>query len=345
MALTEHPHRRYNPLTGEWLLVSPHRTKRPWQGKTDEIKKETGLAYDPKCYLCPGNNRAEGVVNPSYAGTYVFKNDFSALYPEAPQAAVNENDLIIAKSETGVCRVLCYSPRHDLTMPRMGIEALKGVVDTWASQYAELGADPAINYVQIFENKGAQMGCSNPHPHGQIWAGGSVPLFPSRECERQRAYHESKKSCLLCDYLKLERNRKERIVFENGSFVVLAPFWAVWPYEVMLLPKTHLTNIVDMSEPVRFDLADALKRISTRYDNLFQTSFPYSMGIHQEPTDGKEHPEWHFHFHFYPVLLRSATVQKFMVGYEMLAMPQRDITAELAAAKLAELSEVHYLDK
>lgn len=344
MSLTEHPHRRFNPLTGEWILVSPHRTKRPWQGKTDEIKKETGLHHDPKCYLCPGNNRAEGVANPAYTGTYVFTNDFSALYPEAPDETVNRDDLLVAESEKGICRVLCYSPRHDLTMPRMTIDALKLVVDTWADQYAELGALPIVNYVQIFENKGPQMGCSNPHPHGQIWADSRVPLFPARECERQLAYRESKNKCLLCDYVTLEIERRERIVFENGSFVALVPFWAVWPYETMLLPKMHLTNIADMTDAVRLDLADALKRISTRYDNLFLTSFPYSMGIHQKPTDGKEHPEWHFHLHFYPVLLRSATVQKFMVGYEMLAMPQRDITAELAAAKLAALSETHYLD-
>lgn len=345
MSHTEHPHRRFNPLTGEWILVSPHRTKRPWQGKTDEIKKETGLAYDPKCYLCPGNNRAEGVANPAYDGTYVFTNDFSALYPEAPDAAIDEDGLLVMESEKGVCRVLCYSPRHDLTMPRMTVKALSKVVDTWINQYNELGALPYINYVQIFENKGAQMGCSNPHPHGQIWADSRVPLFPARECERQATYLESKKRCLLCDYLTLELAKKERIVFENDSFVVLVPFWAVWPYETMLLPKTHLTNIADMTDAFRLDLADALKRLSTRYDNLFNTSFPYSMGIHQKPTDGKEHAEWHFHLHFYPVLLRSATVQKFMVGYELLAMPQRDITAELAAQKLAELSEVHYLDK
>jgi UDPglucose--hexose-1-phosphate uridylyltransferase len=345
MSLTEHPHRRYNPLSGEWILVSPHRTKRPWQGKTDEIVKETGLAYDPKCYLCPGNARAEGVGNPAYTGTYVFKNDFSALYVEAPDAAIDEGGLLVAESEKGICRVLCYSPRHDLTMARMSVDALGGVVDTWVGQYTELGALPEINYVQIFENKGPQMGCSNPHPHGQIWADSRVPYFPARECERQRAYHDANRRCLLCDYLKLELARKERVVLENSSFVVLVPFWAVWPYEVMVLPKTHLTNIADMTPEVRLDLADALRRICTRYDNLFLTKFPYSMGIHQKPTDGKEHPEWHFHMHFYPVLLRSATVQKFMVGYEMLAMPQRDITAELAAQKLRELGDVHYLDR
>jgi UDPglucose--hexose-1-phosphate uridylyltransferase len=344
MDLAGHPHRRYNPLLDEWILVSPHRTKRPWQGKTDEPAKPQGVAYDPNCYLCPGNKRAEGVVNPQYTGTFVFKNDFSALYLEAPDSGQREGGLLIAKSEKGVCRVVCYSPRHDVTMPRMAVSAINGVVNMWAEQYAELGAHKGIGYVQIFENKGSQMGCSNPHPHGQIWADEQVPVIPAREGCCQQDYHKSKKRCLLCDYLKLELLKKERIVFENGSFAVIVPFWAVWPYETLVLPKAHVTSLTGMDETQRHDLAGALKRITARYDNLFLTSFPYSMGIHQQPTDGKRHPEWHVHLHFFPPLLRSATVQKFMVGYEMLAMPQRDITPELAAQKLSELSDVHYLE-
>ena len=344
MSLFEHPHRRFNPLSNEWILVSPHRTKRPWQGKTDEIRKPDGKTYDSACYLCPGNKRADGGTNPTYENTFVFKNDFSALYLDAPDAAIDEGGLIKAHSEKGICRVICYSPRHDLTMPLMAPRAIRTVVDLWTEQYRELGAMEDIGYVQIFENKGSQMGCSNPHPHGQIWADEQVPHLPARECSAQKEYTGTRSSCLLCDYLTLEQKKGERIVFENGSFVVLVPFWAVWPYEVMVLPKNHHGSLLTLSDRERNDLADALKRIGTRYDNLFTTSFPYSMGIHQQPTDGNNHPEWHFHFHFYPPLLRSATVQKFMVGYEMLGMPQRDITAELAADKLRAMSEVHYLN-
>ncbi|MBN2188153.1 MAG: UDP-glucose--hexose-1-phosphate uridylyltransferase [Chitinispirillaceae bacterium] len=345
MSLSGHPHRRYNPLLDEWILVSPHRIRRPWQGKTGKIVKPADTPYDPSCYLCPGNRRAEGAVNPSYTGTFVFENDFSALYPEAPRAALDKRGLLVAKSEKGLCRVICYSPRHDLAMPRLSAGEICGVIDAWIEQYVELGGRREINHVQIFENKGGLMGCSNAHPHGQIWADGEVPVIPAREGGCQRDYYKSKKRCLLCDYLALELKERERVVFENDSFAVLVPFWAVWPYEVLLLPKEHLPCVTAMDGPTRKALAAALKRITARYDNLFLTSFPYSMGIHQQPTDGREHPEWHFHFHFFPPLLRSSTVQKFMVGYELLAMPQRDITAENAAQKLRGLSDVHYLEK
>ncbi|MBN2035564.1 MAG: UDP-glucose--hexose-1-phosphate uridylyltransferase [Chitinispirillaceae bacterium] len=342
MSWTQHPHRRFNPLLNEWILVSPHRTGRPWQGKTDDLVLGSAPAHDPDCYLCPGNKRADGSVNPAYDRSFVFTNDFSALYPQAPDAEINEGGLLCAKSEKGVCRVICYSPRHDLTMSRMSVESISAVVDLWADQYDELGSRNDISYVQIFENKGRQMGCSNPHPHGQIWANQTVPEIPAKESTAQRVFRESRNKCLLCEYLRLEQARQERLVLENDSFVALVPFWAVWPYEVMLLPKVHSTAVSGLSPSERNDLADALKRITTRYDNLFHCDFPYSMGIHQQPTDGNEHPEWHVHFHFLPPLLRSATVQKFMVGYELLAMPQRDITAELAAERLRGLSDKHY---
>ena len=340
----EHTHKRLNLLTGEWILVSPHRTKRPWNGKTEDAAADKMPEYDPNCYLCPGNTRAGGVANPKYEDTFLFVNDYSALIPGIPKGDINEENLLIARSEEGICKVICFSPRHDLTLARMSPEKIVRVIDLWIDQYKELGGDPNINYVQIFENRGAIMGCSNPHPHGQIWSSQTVPDLPAKETEKQTEYKEKNGRCLLCDYLALELKKKERIVLENDGFAVLVPFWAVWPYEIMILPKRHMSSIDEMTEKEKKDLAEIMKAAGIRYDNLFKTNFPYSMGIHQKPTDGKAHDGWHFHFHYLPPLLRSATVKKFMVGYELLAMPQRDITAEQAAAKLREQPPVHYLE-
>jgi UDPglucose--hexose-1-phosphate uridylyltransferase len=342
--LKEHPHRRYNPLTREWALVSPHRTQRPWQGQVEEVAPKRQPIYDPTCYLCPGNARAGGVHNPPYTSTFVFDNDFAALKPNTPEGQLDQRGLIVAQGESGICRVVCFSPRHDLTVARMSVTEIRQVVDTWTAQYAELGALPFINWVQIFENRGAMMGASNPHPHCQIWANSSAPNESNKESLAQGDYYAAHQSCLLCDYFALESKSGERLVCENESFYAVVPFWAVWPFETMLISKRHIAALDELKEEERDHLADILKRVTTRYDNLFQISFPYTMGFHQSPTDGRSHPEWHFHAHFYPPLLRSATVRKFMVGYEMLGSPQRDITAESAADRLREMSEKHYLE-
>ncbi len=342
--LNEHSHRRFNPLTGEWIIVSPHRTKRPWQGQTEEANRETLLDYDPECYLCPTNQRSGDMVNPAYSGVYVFDNDFSALPPDVPEGKQNIGDLIIATRERGLCRVVCFSPNHSLTLPRMKVADIKSVVDEWANQYLELGGEPFINHVQIFENRGEMMGASNPHPHCQIWASESIPNEPAKELLSQSEYKKKHGTCLLCDYLNLERAGDERVVCENEHFAALVPFWAVYPFEVMIVGGTHHGSIDEFDEEERKAFADILKRITTRYDNLFLTPFPYSMGFHQKPTDGGDHEAVHFHAHFYPPLLRSATVRKFLVGFEILGSPQRDITPESAAARLRELSETHYLD-
>ena len=344
--LKQIPHRRYNPLTRDWVLVSPHRTQRPWQGQVEGAAQPASAAYDPECYLCPGNPRAGGARNPQYTSTFVFENDFAALKPETFPDSLDEcgSGLVVAESERGLCKVVCFSPRHDLTLARMALPDIRAVADVWAAEYAGIGALPQINYVQIFENRGEMMGCSNPHPHGQIWANQTVPNEPRKEQESLRGYQQQRSSCLLCDYLELERKLGERIVCENAGFVALAPFWAVWPFEVMLLSTRHVQDMAQLNGSERDGLVEILKRITTRYDNLFQTPFPYSMGFHQRPTNGEAHTEWHLHAHFYPPLLRSATVRKFMVGYEMLACPQRDITPELAAARLREMSERHYTE-
>ena len=340
--LAEHPHRRYNPLTRQWDLVSPHRTKRPWQGQVETPPLERRPSYDPDCYLCPGNARAGGARNPQYSGTFVFDNDFAALLPDVPAGEYRRGDLLLARSEPGLCRVVCFSPDHSLTLAEMKLGDIRRVVDVWAEQYAEIGARPDIAYVQIFENKGAIMGCSNPHPHGQIWANASVPQEPATEGAAQADYLAEHGRCLLCDYLALEEEACERIVCANAGFVALVPFWAVWPFEALILARRHAASLLDLTDAERDALADILKRLTTRYDNLFCVSFPYTMGLHQQPTDARSHPEWHLHLHAYPPLLRSATVKKFMVGYEMLANPQRDLTPEAAATRLAALSEVRF---
>jgi UDPglucose--hexose-1-phosphate uridylyltransferase len=333
------PHRRFNGLTGEWVLVSPHRTERPWQGQTERPPAEGVPAYDPACYLCPGNARAGGRRNPAYTGTFVFDNDFAALLPDTPPRALEREGLLRAESERGRCRVVCYSPRHDLTLARLDHAAVRRVVDVWAEQQRELGAVSWVRHVQIFENRGAQMGASNPHPHGQIWADERLPVEPAKELRRQREHLAERGTCLLCDYLALELREGERIVCLNEQFVALVPFWAVWPFETLVLPRAHRGALPELDGAERDGLADILGRLTRRYDRLFDVPFPYSMGFHQSPTDDAPHPEWHLHAHFYPPLLRSATVRKFMVGYELLAQPQRDLTAERAAERLRELPE------
>jgi UDPglucose--hexose-1-phosphate uridylyltransferase len=340
--LHNHPHRRYNPLTREWVLVSPHRTQRPWQGQVERPAPEQRPAYDPQCYLCPGNARAGGVSNPAYSSTFVFTNDFAALLPDTPDGTIDRGGLMRAESVRGTCRVVCFSPRHDLTMAEMDVADLVTVVDVWAGQYAELGAQPSIDYVQIFENRGAMMGASNPHPHGQIWATSYLPQHVAREQESLQDYYATFGRTLLADYLALELEDSARLICANDDFVALVPFWAVWPFEALVVSRRPVGALPDLDASECAGLADILKRLTTRYDNLFEVSFPYSMGFHQRPTDGQAHPEWHLHAHFYPPLLRSASVRKFMVGFEMLGEAQRDITAEQAAERLRAQSERHY---
>ncbi len=331
-------HRRLNRLTGEWVLVSPHRTARPWQGQVEEVAADQRPTYDPACYLCPGNGRAGGARTPEYDSTYVFDNDFAALTPDVAPEEHDRRGLLIAQSERGICRVVCFSPRHDLTLGQMPAEAIRTVVDTWADQYLELGSLDWVRHVQIFENRGATMGASNPHPHGQIWANERLPNEPAKELAQQRARADSG-GCLLCDYLDVELDDGERIVTGNEHFTALVPFWAVWPFETLVLPRAHAGALPDLGPDQRDGLADILRRLTRRYDRLFGVTFPYSMGLHQRPTDGDPHRGWHLHAHFYPPLLRSATVRKFMVGYELLGQPQRDITPETAAQRLRELPE------
>jgi UDPglucose--hexose-1-phosphate uridylyltransferase len=340
--LISQPHRRLNPLTGEWVLVSPHRTERPWQGQVESAPAAATVAYDHACYLCPGNERAGGATNPPYTGTFVFDNDFAALKPDTPAGEFHEKGLLVASAEAGRCRVVCFSPRHDLTMARMSVPELRNVVDTWVQEFSLLANDPQINAVHIFENRGAMMGCSNPHPHGQIWANQTLPNELAKELTAFRKSYAMQGTTLLQDYLTLELEKEERVVVANDHFVLLVPFWAVWPFETLLVSRRPVSALDELKYEERTALAGILRQATIRYDNLFRTSFPYTMGFHQRPTDGAKYPEFHLHAHFYPPLLRSASVRKFMVGFEMLGMPQRDITAETAAKWLRDAPAEHY---
>ncbi|WP_323027233.1 UDP-glucose--hexose-1-phosphate uridylyltransferase [Gelidibacter japonicus] len=334
--LQDYSHKRYNILTGEWVLVSPHRAKRPWQGQNEAVSDEERPAHDPSCYLCAGNTRINGEQNPDYKDVFIFTNDFAALQTTSPAFSVNEG-LFIAESEQGICKVVCFSPDHSKSLADMAVEDINKVVKAWQKEYLTLGSNELINYVQIFENKGAVMGCSNPHPHGQIWSQSTLPNEVEKKDQHQQAYYSKNKSSLLGDYLRQELKANERIIYQNDDFVVLTPFWAVWPFETMIAPKKNYKDISQLSDGESLAFADAISKITKAYDKLFQTSFPYSSGIHQAPTNGASNEHWHWHMSFYPPLLRSATVKKFMVGYEMFGSPQRDITAEQAVERLKAL--------
>lgn len=333
--LPQQPHRRYNPLSGEWILVSPQRATRPWLGQVERITESRRPTYEPQCYLCPGNLRANGERNPNYQHTFVFVNDFSALLPDTPSVEINADPLLRAVILPGECRVLCFSPRHDLSLAEMEIEEIRHVVEVWIDQTNELGQ--RFRWVQVFENKGEMMGCSNPHPHGQIWALDAIPNEPMKEHRQQTLYYQQNERPLLLDYLALEQQLKERVVVENEHWLVVTPFWAIWPFETLLLPKAPCLRLGDLQKPYRWTLAEILKLLLTAYDRLFDISFPYSMGWHGAPFGEESVLGWQLHAHFYPPLLRSATVKKFMVGFEMLAEAQRDITPEQAAQRLREV--------
>ncbi|WP_369996964.1 UDP-glucose--hexose-1-phosphate uridylyltransferase [Winogradskyella sp.] len=329
-------HKRFNILTEEWVLVSPHRTKRPWQGKEEEIQNEERPSYDPSCYLCAGNSRANGDVNPDYEDVFIFKNDFAAL-TQNKSNHITEDGLLKAETESGICKVICFSPDHSKSLAQMTVKAIEKVILAWQSEYIKLGKEETINYVQIFENKGEVMGCSNPHPHGQIWSQSSLPNEVIKKDYSQLKYYEKNNSSLLGAYLKQELKIKKRIIFENRAYVALVPFWAIWPYEVMIIPKSHQKDIYQIPSQETIFFAEIISTVTKAYDKLFNCSFPYSSGIHQAPTNKANNKHWHWHMSFYPPLLRSATVKKFMVGYEMFASPQRDILAETAAETLRSL--------
>ncbi|WNH12714.1 UDP-glucose--hexose-1-phosphate uridylyltransferase [Thalassobellus suaedae] len=334
--LQDYSHKRYNILTDEWVLVSPHRAKRPWQGQNEAVSNEVRPSHDASCYLCAGNTRINGEINPDYKDVFVFTNDFAALQTDSKTFSVDDG-LLKAQSEQGICKVICFSPDHSKSLADMDAKDIEKVVFAWQNEYKTLSENELINYVQIFENKGAVMGCSNPHPHGQIWSQTTLPNEVYKKDTQQLAYYNKNKSSLLGDYLKQELEKNERIIFENDAFVVLIPFWAVWPFEAMIVPKSHKRSILELENNESYLFAEAISVLTKAYDKLFNTSFPYSSGIHQAPTNGESNNHWHWHMSFYPPLLRSATVKKFMVGYEMFGSPQRDITAEIAAKMIRDL--------
>jgi UDPglucose--hexose-1-phosphate uridylyltransferase len=333
-------HRRFNPLRQEWVIVSPHRNERPWQGQVDPPPRIEVARYDPQCYLCPGTRRAHGIQNPDYQATFSFDNDFPALVPGPSSVEIDRplvDDLLLATTERGICRVICFSPRHDLTLARMDLPSVRRIVDTWADECAKVAANPWVKYTLVFENRGEMMGASNPHPHCQLWATEHVPNEPAREWQAFEAYQRTHSgACLLCDYLAREISVGERVVFENDAFVALVPFWATWPFEVLLVSRRHLPSFGGLTSSERDGQANALTRLAARYDALFDSPFPYSAGFHPAPVNDRPDGAWHFHAHFYPPLLRSATIRKFMVGFELLGSPQRDLTPEEAARRLRE---------
>ena len=342
MTIFDQPHRRQNALTGDWVLVSPRRTMRPWQGEKHYPESGNIPSYDPECYLCPGNNRASGNQNPDYNGPYIFQNDFPSLLPET-EFIEKETPLFKSQSVSGNCRVLCFSERHDLSLPELELSSIEKVVQFWVEEYKELAEK--YRWVQIFENKGEQMGCSNPHPHGQIWAGDFLPNELYREEQQQREYFESHGSPLLSEYLDHELRKKQRLVEMNEHWLSVVPWWAIWPFETLIIPKRHVTGLHELSGDEQVALAELLKNLLSRYDNLFQASFPYSMGWHGASFFSNSKDAWRLHAHIYPPLLRSSTIRKFMVGYEMLAEVQRDISPEQASARLRECSTLHYSKK